>query len=79
MCNTLPGNNAEKAKKELHAAERAFPDVPTAPHQIKWNSPTGSYFTASPLNGDRIAFVYGDGASPCYGLGETLTGSCITP
>ena len=63
----------KKLQKELHAAEKGISRCTDSSTPNKeWNSPTGSYFTASPLNSDRIAFVYGDGASPYYGLGRNL-------
>lgn len=39
---------------------------------VDWTSPSGSFFTPQPLKSDRVAFVYGDGASPYVGLGQQL-------
>jgi PfaB family protein len=41
-----------------------------------WLSPSGSFFTASPLRSNKVAFMYGDGASPYCGLGRDLYRIC---
>ena len=37
-----------------------------------WASPAGSFFTPTPIRSDKIAFMYGDGASPYCGLGRDM-------
>jgi len=37
-----------------------------------YTSPSGSFFTPSPMRSDRVAFMYGDGASPYAGFDAGL-------
>ena len=41
-----------------------------------WASPSGSFFTCTPLRSNKIAFMYGDGASPYCGLGREMYRMC---
>ena len=64
---------AMKLQRELKSAERGLEKCQNSNNnKTEWTSPSGSYFTTEPIRSDRIAFVYGDGASPYYGLGRDL-------
>merc|ERR1711871_86470 len=59
---TLEGELA-KAKKGISRSAKLGKD---------WASPAGSFYTPKPIRSDRIAFMYGDGASPYCGLGRDM-------
>nr|QNR09259.1 polyketide synthase subunit B [Aurantiochytrium sp.] len=56
-----------KLQKELELASKGIP------RSLKmgrdWTSPSGSHFAPKPLSSDRVAFMYGEGRSPYYGIG----------
>ena len=63
-------STAKNFKKEISMAIKGLPNA--VGQKKDWKSPSGSYFAVDPINSDKIAFMYGDGASPYAGLGRDL-------
>nr|APQ31261.1 polyunsaturated fatty acid synthase 2 [Schizochytrium sp. ATCC PTA-9695] len=60
----------EKLEKELELAAKGVPRSAKAGRN--WMSPSGSAFAPTPVTSDRVAFMYGEGRSPYYGVGLDL-------
>ena len=63
----------ESVTSELKLAARGLQMSKGSQWSRQWSSPAGSCFAPTPVSGaDRVAFMYGDGASPYAGLGQDL-------
>jgi len=60
----------KQLQKELELAAKGIPRCVKAKRD--WASPWGSRFAPEPVASDRIAFMYGEGRSPYYGIGVDL-------
>ncbi len=56
-----------KLERELNLALRGIPRCAAADRE--WCSPSGSFFSPNPLRSANVAFMYGEGRAPYYGLG----------
>eukprot|EP00516_Mucochytrium_quahogii_P007161 CAMPEP_0203753802 /NCGR_PEP_ID=MMETSP0098-20131031/7505_1 /ASSEMBLY_ACC=CAM_ASM_000208 /TAXON_ID=96639 /ORGANISM=" , Strain NY0313808BC1" /LENGTH=1992 /DNA_ID=CAMNT_0050644557 /DNA_START=38 /DNA_END=6016 /DNA_ORIENTATION=+ len=60
----------QKLHRELELAQRGIERFTKL--KKDWVSPSGSCYSPSPLSSDKIAFMYGEGRSPYFGVGLDL-------
>ncbi|KAL3920228.1 MAG: hypothetical protein SGPRY_005332 [Prymnesium sp.] len=61
---------ASQLAKELDLAATGVPTAIASGRD--YTSPSGSFFSPQPMRSSKVAFMYGDGSSPYFGLGQGI-------